>query len=74
MRRGIIAAYTIKKEGYKGYIMKNLCHLLAAALLVFAAETAKAEPMLTTWGEKVLADNPSVKDVETLVRLALASR
>ena len=24
--------------------MKNLCHLLAAALTVFAAETAKAEP------------------------------
>ena len=57
MRRGIIAAYTIKKEGYKGYIMKNLCHLLAAALLVFAAETAKAEPMLTPWGEKVTSEN-----------------
>ena len=57
MRRGIIAAYTIKKEGYKGYIMKNLCHLLAAALLVFAAETAKAEPMLTSWGEKVTSEN-----------------
>ena len=57
MRRGIIAAYTIKKEGYKGYIMKNLCHLLAAALLVFAAETAKAEPMMTPWGEKVTSEN-----------------
>ncbi|MBQ3096678.1 MAG: beta-galactosidase, partial [Kiritimatiellae bacterium] len=37
--------------------MKNLCRLLAAALLVFAAETAKAEPMLTSWGEKVTSEN-----------------
>ena len=37
--------------------MKNLCHLLAAALLVFAAETAKAGPMLTPWGEKVTSEN-----------------
>ena len=37
--------------------MKNLCHLLAAALLVFAAETTKAEPMLTSWGEKVTSEN-----------------
>ena len=37
--------------------MKNLCHLLAAALLVFAAETAKAEPMLTPWGEQVTSEN-----------------
>lgn len=57
MRRGTITEYTIKKVGYKEYIMKNLCYLLSAALLVIAAETAKSEPMMTPWGEKVTSEN-----------------
>ena len=42
--------------------------VLALTALGFNDETANK--MVS----KVLADNPSVKDVETLVRLALASR
>ena len=42
--------------------------ILALTALGFSEEAANK--MVS----KVLADNPSVKDVETLVRLALASR
>lgn len=37
--------------------MKNLCCLVSATLLVIAAETAKSEPMMTPWGEKVTSEN-----------------
>ena len=37
--------------------MKNLCYLVSATLLVIAAETAKSEPMMTPWGEKVTSEN-----------------
>lgn len=37
--------------------MKNLCYLVSATLLVIAAETAKSEPMMTLWGEKVTSEN-----------------
>ena len=53
-------------EGEKAPMLRDA--VLALTALGFNDETANK--MVS----KVLADNPSVKDVETLVRLALASR